>query len=95
MRNILDNAVKYTPEAGKICIGLNSDKTLSVSDSGPGISDADKKRVFNRFVRVDKTGQTGSGLGLSIVQWITDAHKAAISLRDNVPRGLIVEISFQ
>ncbi len=65
IRNILDNAVKYTPDAGKISIALRPDKTLIISDSGSGISEADKMRVFNRFVRVDKTGQTGSGLGLS------------------------------
>lgn len=94
MRNLLDNAVKYTPEGGRISVSLKADKTLGISDSGPGISDADKKRVFNRFVRVDKTGQTGSGLGLSIAQWVADAHKAKLSLRDNAPHGLAVEISF-
>jgi two-component system sensor histidine kinase QseC len=93
--NLLDNAVKYTPEGGKIIVTLNPDKTVSISDTGPGISDADKKRVFNRFVRVDKTGQTGSGLGLSIAQWVAETHKAALSLHDNIPYGLAVKISFQ
>lgn len=95
IRNILDNALKYTPDDGKISVSLRADKILTVSDSGPGISEADKKRVFNRFVRVDKTGQTGSGLGLSIAQWVADAHKATLSLKNNAPHGLTVEIYFQ
>lgn len=95
MRNILDNAVKYTPESKEISITLKADKILSISDSGSGISEVDKKRVFNRFVRVDKTGQTGSGLGLSIAQWVADAHNATLALKDNIPHGLNVEISFR
>lgn len=95
LHNILDNAVKYTPEGGKITVTLNPDKTVTISDTGPGISEADKKRVFDRFVRVDKTGQTGSGLGLSIAQWVADTHHAKLSLNDNVPNGLSVKISFQ
>lgn len=94
LHNILDNAVKYTPDGGKISVILKPDKTVSISDNGSGISDTDKKRVFNRFVRVDKTGQTGSGLGLSIAQWIADTHKATLTLKDNEPNGLTVEISF-
>ncbi len=93
--NLLDNAVKYTPDSGKITVTLNSDKTVVISDTGVGISEADKKRVFNRFVRVDKTGQTGSGIGLSIAQWVVDTHNAKLSLSDNVPNGLSVKISFQ
>ncbi|PZO88110.1 MAG: hypothetical protein DI626_02490 [Micavibrio aeruginosavorus] len=95
IHNILDNAVKYTPEGGRIVVSLGKDKMLSISDSGPGIADTDKMRVFNRFVRVDKTGQMGSGLGLSIAKWVIDTHGATMTLKDNLPNGLIVEISFQ
>lgn len=95
IHNILDNAVKYSPEGSNINVTLGKDKTLSISDSGPGISEADKKRVFNRFVRMDKTGQTGSGLGLSIAQWVADMHAVTLVLKDNSPTGLTVEIYFQ
>jgi len=95
IRNILDNAVKYTPQGGTVTIALSKEGTLQVADSGPGIADDDKERVFNRFVRVDKSGQTGSGLGLSIAHWIADAHGAKILLKDNQPHGLIVEMDFR
>ncbi|MCB9973630.1 MAG: sensor histidine kinase N-terminal domain-containing protein [Rhodospirillales bacterium] len=92
--NILDNAVKYTPETGAISISLSKDGRLEIADTGPGLSDADKERVFERFVRADTTGKTGSGLGLSIAKWVCESHGANISLRDAVPHGLIVSILF-
>lgn len=95
IRNLMDNAVKYTPENGTIAVALSANGKLKISDTGPGIHDADKARVFNRFVRVDKSGQTGSGLGLSIAQWVADAHNAGITLKDNTPHGLIVELDFK
>ncbi len=95
IRNLLDNAVKYTPTKGVIGVTLSKMGMLQITDTGPGITDADKERVFSRFVRADKTGQTGSGLGLSIAQWIADAHGVAIFLKDNRPNGLIVEMDFK
>lgn len=93
VRNILDNAVKYTEPGGTIAVTLTPD-TLTISDNGPGLSDTDKARVFERFVRVDKSGQTGSGLGLSIAKWVADMHKARITLSDTVPHGLTVTVEW-
>ena len=93
VRNLLDNAVKYTGIGGGVSITLLQ-KRLIISDTGPGIANEEKSRVFNRFVRIDKTGQTGSGLGLSIARWIADAHGISISLNDNTPHGLVVELDF-
>ncbi|MCB1557245.1 MAG: ATP-binding protein, partial [Alphaproteobacteria bacterium] len=90
--NVLDNAVKYTPTGGAIVASLTPDGVLSVADTGPGLRPAEKEKVFGRFVRVDKTGQSGSGLGLSIVQWIAAAHGVAVTLADNDPHGLIVRM---
>jgi signal transduction histidine kinase len=92
--NLLDNAIKYTPNGGDVTLRLHEDGAVEISDTGTGLSDHDKSRVFERFVRVDKTGQTGSGLGLSIARSIAEAHNAYISLHDNHPHGLTVTITW-
>jgi len=94
--NLLDNAIKYTPDHGEICITLSEEGALlCIADTGPGLSDLDKSRVFERFARADKSGQPGSGLGLSIVQWIAEAHHITITLADNQPNGLKVEMKWK
>ncbi|MCB9982196.1 MAG: sensor histidine kinase N-terminal domain-containing protein [Rhodospirillales bacterium] len=95
LSNLLDNAVKYTPVGGSVHISLEKSGTLKITDTGPGLSDKDKSRVFERFVRADKSGQNGSGLGLSIVKWICDVHGADISLDNNVPSGLVVTVTME
>jgi len=84
--NLIDNAVKYTPEKGRIRLStlLAGDRVrISVSDTGPGIAPEERERIFDRFYRLDKdrsreTG--GSGLGLSIVQWIAGVHGGTVSI---------------
>lgn len=93
--DLLDNAVKYTPSGGSVHVSLSSSGLMQITDSGPGLSDADKLRVFERFVRADKSGQTGSGLGLSIANWIAHAHGVTIQLNDNEPHGLIARIQWK
>lgn len=95
IRNLIDNAIKYTPQGGHIGIKLLDDGLLEIADTGPGLSDADKVRVFDRFIRVDKTGQSGSGLGLSIARWIAKAHEVDIALLDNKPNGLKASIKWK
>lgn len=95
LRNLLDNAVKYTPEGGKVSVSLTHDGELTIADTGPGLSDEDKVRVFGRFVRADKSGQAGSGLGLSIAQWIAESHNVVIELQDGDSGGLKVLIKWK
>ena len=76
------------------CYNQNSVKHI-IADTGPGLSTLDKARVFERFVRADKSGQSGSGLGLSIVQWVAEVHGIFIELLDNEPQGLIVQIKWE
>ncbi len=95
LSNLIDNAIKYTPEQGSIDITLTAEGLMTISDTGPGIPDKDKARVFERFVRTDKTGKTGSGLGLSIASWIANIHHVTIKLQDHQPQGLSVAISWK
>lgn len=97
LANLLDNAVKYTPEGGAIhvAIGTTGDKpTLCVADSGPGIPPALHDKVLERFFRLDASRSTpGSGLGLSLVAAMARLHNAALLLEDNKP-GLKVTLAF-
>lgn len=95
LRNLIDNAIKYTPDNGTIDIMLTPQGHLSITDTGPGIPDSDKARVFERFVRTDKTGKTGSGLGLSIARWISDIHGVQIEFTDNHPSGLTASMRWR
>ncbi len=94
VRNLLDNAFKYVPESGEISVRLSSDGELEISDTGPGLSPAEKQSAFNRFYRADKSGQMGSGLGLSIVKLIAEAHKISLHLSDSSAGGLSVKLNF-
>lgn len=95
--NLLDNAVKYTPEGGKISVvlqrGAGDRPQLSVSDSGPGIPEADRENVFQRFFRLEssRSEHPGNGLGLSLVKAVVSLHRGSIQLLDNKP-GLRVQV---
>ncbi len=98
LRNLLDNAVRYTPAGGEVEVSVlraTGGVSLAVVDNGPGIPEAERGRVFERFHRVLGSGEEGSGLGLSIVRRIADLHRAGVSL-DAGPggRGLRVEVRF-
>lgn len=94
--NLLENSIKFTPCGGEITIMLSSRygrTAIIVSDTGPGISDINKVKVFRRFYRVDSSRNTpGYGLGLSLVKAIVEYHQGVMTLEDNVPHGLKVTI---
>ena len=98
MTILFDNAVKYTEEEGDIYFEISATERslyLTVADNGIGISAADKKKIFDRFYRVDKarTRQKGGfGLGLSLAKQIVDALKGTINVKDNKPNGTIFEV---
>ena len=99
LRNLIDNAIKYTPASGQVDVALRLDGahcTLSVEDSGPGIALQDRARVFDRFYRAnDMATQPGSGLGLAIVNIIAERHGGTITLGTSLPLGgLQVDVRF-
>lgn len=84
-RNLLDNAIKHSPEGGRIRLHLQStagQASFTIDDEGPGIPPAERERVFDRFYRAEGNTQHGSGLGLSIARAIADRHGADIILED-------------
>lgn len=90
---LLDNASKYSPSTGAITLNVQTegDKVfLTVSDEGRGISDADKRKVFNRFYRVDSSRSkkiAGTGLGLAIAARLAALNHASLTVHDNHPHG--------
>jgi two-component system sensor histidine kinase TctE len=94
LTNVLDNAIKYTGRGGEITVRIEPDGdhvVVAVADNGPGIPEADRGRVFERFVRATDQGE-GCGLGLSIVRDIVAQHGGTVELQDVQPHGLRVAI---
>lgn len=95
---LLHNAISYTPEKGKIHISLSMEKEgfiISVQDNGIGISDEDKKKIFDRFYRAEKARSTKGhfGLGLSIAYEIIKMHHGHITVQDNPEGGCIFTVT--
>jgi signal transduction histidine kinase len=102
VRNLVDNAVRYTPAAGRVDLTVTDDRehvVLTVDDSGPGIPASERERVFGRFYRgggdgVDGNQETGSGLGLAIVRSIAQRHGASLQMAESTLGGLRVAVQF-
>jgi signal transduction histidine kinase len=89
--NLLDNALKYTPEGGKVSISCRADTgrvIVTFSDTGMGISSEEQARIWGRLYRGDKSrSQRGLGLGLSLVKAIVEAHRGEVSVESEIGRG--------
>ena len=99
LSNLLDNALRYTPAGGRVDVSVeradDGAAVLSVADTGPGIPADERERVFDRFYRGESAGATGSGLGLSIVKRVADAHGAKIDLAaPDHGTGLVCTVRF-
>jgi len=98
LRNLVDNAVRYTPAGGRVDVTAESTSgsaRLTVTDDGPGIPPEERTRVFDRFHRPAGTAPPGSGLGLAIVKAIAEAHGATVSLAPGPSgKGLAVTVVF-
>ena len=97
--NLVDNALKYTPEKGTVKIAAlraGSQVVVRVEDDGIGIPAADLPRIFERFYRVDKSrsrGMGGTGLGLAIVKHIAQAHGGSVEVTSVPGRGSSFRLS--
>jgi two-component system sensor histidine kinase TctE len=96
--NLLDNAIRYTHAGGQVTLMTqvgDQDVVLVVEDNGPGVSLAERDKIFDRFHRAVGSGQEGSGLGLAIVREISKLHGASISVAETAPKGgLQIKILF-
>lgn len=99
LRNLLDNAIRYSPSGTLVSVELVCKEdaiTVSVTDQGPGIPPEERRNIGQRFYRILGSGETGSGLGLSIVQRIAELHRASVEYADGEQgRGLRVTVAFQ
>lgn len=87
--NLLENAVKYTPEHGTVMLALTTAGTsaaIRIGDTGIGIPKKDLPKIFERFYRVQADG-SGSGLGLAIAKWIAEAHHGTIEVKSREKKG--------
>lgn len=97
IKNLIDNAIKYTPSRGRVTARARAAGAIifEVEDTGIGIPEGDRERVFERFYRVLGSGESGSGLGLPIVREIAELHGATVSLNSNpAGHGTIAQIVF-
>ncbi|MGZ5183885.1 MAG: ATP-binding protein [Caldimonas sp.] len=97
VRNLADNAVRYSPQGSRVEVTVSSDEaavTLIVDDAGPGIPEAERQRVFDRFYRRPEAGESGSGLGLAIVKSVAATHDASVALERSPQGGLRAIVRF-
>lgn len=98
LHNLLGNAFKYRKKDGKAVVSVtvreeDGQAVIRVTDNGPGISDKGKERIFERFFREAGKGESGSGIGLNIVQEFVRMHEGTVSVADNQPSGCIFTVS--
>ena len=98
LHNLLENSMRYTPPGGRVHVRLTTapqEARIEISDTGVGIPEADLPFVFERFFRSDRARRAytgGSGLGLSIVRWIVEAHKGQVEIASQPDKGTTVTV---
>ena len=97
LNNLIDNALRYTPAGGSATVRCGDDESsafICVEDSGPGIPESARSRVFERFFRVQGTPGDGAGLGLAIVREVAELHDATVEIGDAAVAGTRVTLRF-
>lgn len=93
--NLVDNALRYTPVGGRVDVEVieeDANAVISISDNGPGIPEAERDRVFERFYRIAGSDTPGTGLGLSIVREVVQLHGGEVKLDSSPEGGLTVRV---
>jgi two-component system, OmpR family, sensor kinase len=93
--NLIDNALRYTPAGGQVAASVTSEHDalkVLVEDTGPGIAEEERERVFDRFYRGPSASGTGTGLGLAIVSQVVEMHRGEVRLAAGASEGLRVEV---
>jgi signal transduction histidine kinase len=94
IRNLVENAINYSPQGGTVEIVVEDKGTVRVLDEGPGIKEEERELIFQRFWRRDRRRAGSAGLGLAIVQRIAEAHSAVISVESRPGGGAAFSLSF-
>lgn len=100
IRNLIENAVKYTPNDGQITISLTTNEkeiNLKVANTGENIPDSEKEKIFERFYRIDRSRSSkipGTGIGLAIVKQLTELYHGTITVTDHQPNGVCFTLVF-
>jgi signal transduction histidine kinase len=95
LANLLDNALRVTPEGGSVVIGVGEEGDevkLTVSDTGPGIPDSIREHLFERFAHTKSARGGGAGLGLAIVKGVADGHGGRVVVRTRSGAGTTFEM---
>lgn len=95
LRNVVENAIKYTPPGTAVVVDVRPDGSVRVADRGPGIPSADRATIFERFWRGDRTRSDGAGLGLSIVKTVLDEHGGTVEVTDAPGGGALFILRFR
>lgn len=94
--NLLANAIKFTKnQINLICFSLPTENSIiiKISDNGPGISDSEKNKIFKPFYQIEEEQKRGTGIGLSIVKSLVEAHGGSISVSDTYPKGSVFTVN--
>ena len=94
LRNLLENAIVYSPRGEEVTVRVDRDGSISVTDRGYGIPAEQRERIFERFWRAKGNAVAGAGLGLAIVQQIMKAHRGIVTVRENASMGTVFRLNF-
>jgi signal transduction histidine kinase len=95
VRNVVDNALKASPQDSTVAVTVTRDGTVAVEDQGPGIPDRQKEAIFTRFWRADPRPNGGVGIGLALVKRIVELHGGSVCVEDRSGGGARFRLSFR